>query len=90
MATISADPKLISAYGEQILDKVTQYKKQIDQIYSTVDTLKTNWTGAASQRFVGNIEGFKDDYQKFGDLINEFGNLLIQVGKSYQDLEDKL
>ena len=90
MATISADPKLIKSYGEQIISKAGEYKKQIEAIYSTVDTLKTNWTGAASQRFVSNIEGFKEEYTKFGTLINEFGQLLVEVGNAYTQLENEL
>lgn len=90
MANISADPKLISNYGTQIINKAAEYRKEINTIYSTVNTLKTNWTGTASQRFVGEIESFEEDYKKFGDLINEFGNLLVEVGKAYDDLENNL
>lgn len=90
MANISADPKKISNYGTQIINKAAEYKKEIDTIYSTVNTLKTNWTGSASQRFVDKIQSFEKDYKKFGDLINEFGNLLVEVGKAYNDLEDSL
>ena len=90
MANISADPKQISNYGTQIINKAAEYKKEINAIYSTVDTLKTNWTGAASQRFVDEIKSFEQDYKKFGDLINEFGNLLVEVGKAYDDLENNL
>lgn len=90
MANISADPKQITNYGNQIINKAAEYKKEINAIYSTVDTLKTNWTGAASQRFVDEIESFREEYKKFGELIGEFGNLLVEVGKAYDDLENNL
>lgn len=90
MANISADPKQITNYGNQIINKAAEYKKEIDAIYSTVNTLKTNWTGAASQRFVDEIQSFEQDYKKFGELIGEFGNLLVEVGKAYDDLENNL
>ena len=33
---------------------------------------------------------FKADYEKFGTLINDFGELLVAIGKDYKDLEDNL
>lgn len=91
MANITVkDPGRVKSCGDQIINKSSEYKKQINSIYETVNTLKSNWTGAASQRFVEDIGKFEEDYKKFGDLINEFGQLLVEVGKAYEDLEKNL
>lgn len=85
-----SDPKQVKTYGDQIISKAAEYKKEINNIYTTVGTLEKSWTGAAAQRFVKDIKSFEGDYTKFGDLINEFGQLLVEVGKAYQELEDNL
>lgn len=90
MAAIQVNPSEIINYGNQIIEKASDYKMQIGEIYNTVDELKKNWTGAASQRFVSEIESFESDYRKFGEIINEFGELLIEIGRAYDRLEQDL
>jgi WXG100 family type VII secretion target len=90
MAKISMDPEQAISYGNQIIQNSTTYNNEIKKIYSTVGDLKATWTGSAAQRFTDNIESFKSDYEKFGKLINEFGELLVAIGKDYKNLEENL
>lgn len=90
MATIKMDPEQAISYGNQIIQNASSYNREIDKIYSIVGDLKTTWTGSAAQRFTDNIESFKEDYKKFGQLINDFGELLVAIGKDYKDLEENL
>ena len=87
MAQISMNPEEAINYGNQIIQNASTYNSEI---YSIVGDLKTNWTGSAAQRFTDNIESFKADYQKFGQLINDFGELLLAIGKDYKNLEENL
>ena len=90
MAKINMDPEQAISYGNQIVQNAATYNTEIKKIYSIVGDLKTTWTGSAAQRFTDNIESFKADYEKFGKLINDFGELLVAIGKDYKDLEDNL
>lgn len=90
MATIKMDPQLAINYGNQIIQNANSYNKEISNIYEIVDVLKTTWTGTAAQRFVDEIDSFKGEYKKFGQLIDDFGDLLVAIGKDYQKLEDEL
>lgn len=90
MAVISMDPEQAISYGKQIIQNSTSYNSEINKIYSIVGDLKQTWQGSAAQRFVDNIESFKVDYEKFGKLINEFGELLVAIGKDYKNLEENL
>ena len=90
MATINMDPEKAIAYGNQIIQNSSTYKKEIANIYSIVDDLKKTWTGSAAERYTKNIESFKADYEKFGKLINDFGELLRAVGNDYKNLEKNL
>lgn len=87
---ISIDPELAISYGNQIVSSAQEFNKEVDNIYSIVNDLKKNWTGSAAQRFTDNIESFKDEYQEFGKLINNFGELLAAIGQDYKSLEENL
>ena len=86
MAKISMDPEQAINYGNQIIQNSNTYNSEIKKIYSIVSDLKATWTGSAAQRFTDNIESFRADYEKFGQLINDFGELLVAIGKDYKNL----
>lgn len=90
MAKINIDPEQAINYGNEIVQHAAAYNTEINKIYSIVGDLKATWTGSAAQRFTDNIESFKADYEKFGKLINDFGELLVAIGKDYKDLEENL
>ncbi len=90
MAQISIEPKDAIDYGNQIIQNANTYKSEIKKIYSIVGDLRTTWTGTAAQHFTDNIESFREDYEKFGQLINDFGELLVAIGKDYENLENSL
>ena len=90
MATIKMDPEQAISYGSQIINNASSYNAEIRKIYEIVGDLKTTWTGSAAQRFTDNIDSFKADYEQFGKLINEFGELLVAIGKDYKNLEENL
>lgn len=90
MAKISMDPEKAISYGKEIIENASSFSKEVSNIYSIIGDLKANWTGSAAQRYTDNIESFKEDYQKFGKLINDFGNLLVAVGNDYKKLEETL
>ena len=90
MARISMDPEQAISYGNQIIQNSATYNSEIRKIYSIVGDLKATWTGSAAQRFTDNIDSFRADYEKFGQLINDFGELLVAIGKDYKNLEENL
>ena len=90
MAKINMDPEQAISSGNQIVQSASAYNAEIRKIYSIVADLKTTWTGSAAQRFTDDIESFRADYEKFGQLINDFGELLVAIGKDYKNLEENL
>lgn len=90
MAKINMDPEQAITCGNQIIQNAGTYNNEIKRIYSIVRDLKTTWTGSAAQRFTDNIDSFRSDYEKFGQLINDFGELLVAIGKDYKNLEENL
>lgn len=87
---IKIDPEKAITYGNQVVDNASDFKSEVNKIYSIVDDLNTTWTGTAASKFSDRINSFKEDYQKFGELITNFGELLTAIGKDYQNLEQNL
>ena len=90
MAQIKMSPDQAIKYGDQIVQNASDYNNQIKKIYEIVNNLKATWTGTAAQRFTDDIESFRTDYENFGKLINDFGALLVAIGKDYENLENNL
>ena len=90
MANIKTDPSEVISCGNQIVQTASTYNSEVKNIYNIVDDLKTAWTGTAASRYTDKIESFRADYEKFGQLINDLGELVTAIGKDYQSLEDNL
>lgn len=90
MANISMDPEQAISNGNQIIQTASTFNSEVKKIYSIVDDLKTAWTGSSASRYTEKIESYRQDYEKFGQLINDFGELLLAIGKDYKSLEENL
>ena len=87
---VRIDPELAILYGGKIVEFASSYNKEIANIYSIVDYIKKEWTWKAAQRFTDDIDSYRNEYQEFGKLIANFGELLNSIGKDYQALEEDL
>ncbi len=90
MALINIDAEKTITYGNEIVAEAKSFNEEVSKIYGIIDDLKKTWTGSAAQRFTDNIESFRTDYEEFGKLINNFGELLVAIGTDYQNLETNL
>lgn len=84
---ININPEEVIVYGKAIQNDAASFQEQVKQIYTIVEDLKTAWTGSSAERYVANIESFRTSYEKFGELINNYGSLLVAVGQDYAELE---
>lgn len=84
---ININPDEVITYGQAIQTDAENFNAQVKAIYNIVDDLKEAWTGSSAERYTANIESFKTSYEKFGELINNYGSLLVAVGNDYAELE---
>jgi len=81
--------KLI-ADGENLNTTGSEFSSEIAKIYGYVDELGKIWQGQSSERYIENINKFKEEFEEFAKLVNSFGDLINSVGKDYQELENNL
>lgn len=84
------DPGRLISDGNSISSKATEFQSEISTIYRIIDDLKNSWTGEAASRYTQNVESFRADFEKFAQIMGEFGELINAVGTDYQNLESEL
>lgn len=85
---LNTDPKKLIDCGNEIIDKATSYNKEIQNVYSKINDLKAAWTGERATSFIEAIEKYKGQYENFGKLIKQLGELIVAVGTDYQNFEN--
>ena len=78
------------ADGENLSVTGKDFSSEIAKIYGYVDELSKIWQGSSSERYIDGITKFKEEFEEFAKLVNQFGDLINSVGKDYQDLENNL
>lgn len=76
--------------GAKIQNSTTEFKNEIDKIYSTIDDLRRSWTGSSAQRYIDHIEEFKEEFETLVKLMKGHGELVENLGKGYRELEENL
>lgn len=87
---LEIDPSKIIKLGEDMISRGSEYNKEIESIYSTVNTLAKSWKGSSSTQFVKKLTDVQEKYEDFGKLINEFGAFIQEIGIAYDKAEKDL
>lgn len=84
------DPGKLITDGGSLSEAAGQFGAEVKKIYGVIDDLKNSWVGESSSRFTSNVESFRADFEKFAEVIGQFGELVSAVGTDYQKLESEL
>ena len=87
---VNIDQEQVISLGQNIMTKGGEYLSCVKNIYDIVDDLKTAWQGEAAERYAEDIESFKNDYERLGSLILQFGDVVNTAGSGYDSLESDL
>ena len=85
---ISIDPVRVNAAAKEIEGHAATYNKEIAQIYSTIDELREVWQGSSAERFVKDIDKYREEFKRFGIQLDGFGDVLKAAAGDFQKLED--
>lgn len=87
MKKIAVQPEVLIKVGGQIgtiaVDFETQYKK----IYSLVDNVNQQWSGADQKEFYDKIVGFRNDFEEMKKIMDDYARVLNAAGKAYQNAQ---
>lgn len=88
--TIKVDPAQLQQTASQIDTAAGEYRKLYNQLYSDVSAMRSGWTGTDNQAFTDQIEGFKDDFEKMAQLMDEYSAFLKDAAQKYQTTQDEV
>ena len=65
-----------------------EYDKEYAALFQDVETLtSTDYTGDDATAFRNQVEGFRDDFNKMKQLMNEYADYLRQAASTYEDTQ---
>ncbi len=88
--TIMVTPEQLESAAAKIEGLATDYQSQYNALYSKTDALASTWQGADNTAFVHQIAGFKDDFQKMYNLMNQYADFLRKSAKAYRDTQEQV
>ena len=78
---------LINKAGE-VEDKAGEYMARYEALLSDVDTLvTTDWKGDDANAFKTQIEGFREDFTKMKNLMEEYAAFLREAANNYDSTQ---
>lgn len=77
------DPNTLKEYGNTMKAHANNFLEQIAIIYKELGVLGESWTGLKSENFMGTLNGYKGNFEEFGENLINFGDLMIKTGDAY-------
>lgn len=86
MKFTEADTVTIKEIGKEIVKIGNDYDVEITNFFKKMTNIQTEgqgaWTGDRANEYTKIVALDKEYYENFGNLINEFGNMLITTSES--------
>lgn len=68
-----------------------EYSKEYIALLQDVETLtSTDYTGDDATAFRNQVEGFREDFDKMKQLMNEYADYLRQAANTYEDTQSNV
>lgn len=84
---ITADPATISSYGGNVVSSSDVYNTEINDIYTTIDTLKNAWTGGSATAYINAVKTHETPLKSLGSTIKGVGEGLQEIANLYSTNE---
>lgn len=88
--TIMVTPEQLETTAGTIEGLANDYQSQYNALYSKTDDLASTWQGEDNSAFVNQIAGFKDDFQKMYNLMNQYAEFLRKSAKAYRETQEQV
>lgn len=90
LGKIVVETSQLDAASAKVSELATNYKSEYDKLYKHVGELQSSWAGADNAAYTTQIEGFKDDFEKMYNLMEEYASFLKGAAKKYRDTQEQI
>lgn len=87
---INVETSEIKRVSEHVASKSEEYQSEYNALFSTVAALEEAWAGKDNKAFTDQIEGFRDDFVRMKELMDEYSNFLSKTYVAYTEAQAKL
>ncbi len=85
---ITVTPAELESAAGKIENMASDYKAQFDKFYQVTADMAATWNGKDNMAFINQIDGFRDDFNKMYDLMNNYVAFLRNSAASYRSTQD--
>ncbi len=88
MESLKVDTTNLASKAGEVNSKADDYYNKYTELLSDVATLtSTDYTGDEANAFKDQIEGFRDDFLKMKELMNDYAKFMTEASQSYEDTQ---
>ena len=87
MATIKVTAADLDSASGEIQRLAGEYKVQYDSLFTTIDQNLSSWTSEDKTAFITQINGFKDDFERMKELMDEYARFLTRSAEAYRETQ---
>lgn len=87
---LDIDTGVVKGEASKINGYVTDYKAEINNIYETIDSLRSGWEGAAKDEYMTKTDECRPDLDALGQKIDEYANWLTSTANSLEQFDQSV
>ena len=88
MTSIQVTPENLRTQAAKVDNIAGEYSEHYDALLAEVDSFTTtDWKGSDANAFREQVQGFKDDFVKMKELMNEYANFMRNAAQVYEDTQ---
>lgn len=89
--SIQVTTENLRAKAGEVESKANDYLSDYSNLLSDVATLtSSDWKGADADAFLNQIEGFREDFQKMKQLMDEYAQFMRTASINYDDTQSNV
>lgn len=90
MGRIKISPEQVRGVAGQFRSKSQESATMAQQLGSAVDGMQSEWEGMAAQRFYGDFTQWKQQMQKYVELLNGIATELDRIANTIEQTDQQL
>lgn len=91
MNSITVTTQSLNTKAGEVDEKAAEYLSHYESLLNDVTTLTTSdWQGEDATAFRNQVEGFREDFQKMRELMEEYANFLREAATKYDNAQSNM
>lgn len=91
MNSITVTTQSLRNKANEVDAKAAEYLSHYESLLDDVNTLTTSdWQGEDATAFRNQVEGFREDFQKMRELMEDYAVFLREAASKYDDVQENM